>query len=164
MTVTNQTLVSILSTVQGGKLHRTDDTFRRDVERLHRDYCVHVDDCNIDALVALFATDARIDYGPKFQAIGHEAMQSLFTSLRTSCEQTSHHVSNIEADPATATSRAYVMAWHRFPGDQPDLVVYGRYLDEYRLEGERLVIASRTLRTHGATAPMPFNPLERNSD
>ena len=133
------------------------------VERLHRDYCVFVDDCRIDELVELFASDACIDYGPKFLANGHDAMRKLFTSLRTSCEQTSHHVSNIDVDPNTMTGRAYVMAWHRFAGGQPDLVVYGRYIDEFSMENGSLVIARRTLRTHGATAPMPFNPLERLS-
>ena len=167
MTVTNQTLVSILSGSQGGKLRRTDDTphdtLREHVAQLHRNYCVFVDDCRIDELVGLFATTAHIDYGPKFSATGHDAMRTLFTSLRTSCEQTSHHVSNIDVDPATLTGCAYVMAWHRFAGGQPDLVVYGRYIDEFTTENGVLVIARRTLRTHGATMPMPFNPLERAS-
>ena len=139
------------------------DAFADHVARLHRDYCVFVDDCRIDDLVGLFATTASIDYGPKFSAVGHDAMHTLFTSLRTSCEQTSHHVSNIEFNAATRTGCAYVMAWHRFPGGQPDLVVYGRYLDEFIIENGSLVIAKRTLRTHGATAPMPFNPLDRAS-
>jgi hypothetical protein len=148
-------------------LHLTDDTpyevLRSGVERLHRDYCVFVDDCNIDALVGLFATNASINYGPKFHAVGHAEMHPLFTSLRTSCEQTSHHVSNIDVDPSTRTGCAYVMAWHRFAGEQPDLVVYGRYLDEFTIENGTLVIAKRTLHTHGATVPMPFNPLARAS-
>lgn len=133
------------------------------VAQLHRDYCVFVDDCRIDELVGLFSSTAHIDYGPKFSAVGHDAMRTLFTSLRTSCEQTSHHVSNIECDPRNLTGQAYVMAWHRFANGQPDLVVYGRYIDEFVVENGSLVIARRTLRTHGATVPMPFNPLERAS-
>ncbi|MFM8867410.1 MAG: nuclear transport factor 2 family protein [Ilumatobacteraceae bacterium] len=132
------------------------------VRRLHFEYCTYVDNADFVGLRSLFAPSAVIDYGPTMRACGVDAIDRLFRGLRNSCEATSHHATNIVADLGSMAGTAYVMAWHKFTED-PDLVVWGRYVDDYvSIDGE-VRVAQRTLMVHGATRPMPFNTLPRTS-
>lgn len=146
---------------EGDKL-TAEAAFLDRVRRLHSAYCTFVDDANFVGLRSLFASSAEIDYGPTMKASGVDAIDRLFRGLRNSCVATSHHATNIVADPDSMTGTAYVMAWHRFAED-PDLVVWGRYVDDYVwIDGELLVVR-RKLMVHGSTRPMPFNTLPRTS-
>jgi hypothetical protein len=60
------------------------------------------------------------------------------------------------------TGTAYVMAWHEFRED-PDLVVWGRYIDDYDWADGKVLVMRRKLMVHGSTRPMSFNRLVRSS-
>lgn len=135
-------------------------SFLERVRRLHSSYCACVDNEDFDGLVSLFAPDAEINYGPTMKAQGSKSIDRLFRALRTSCEATSHHTTNTTADPSSLSGMTYVMAWHKF-ADAPDLVVWGRYLDEFVTKDDELLVSKRTLLVHGSTRPMPFNSLPR---
>lgn len=135
-------------------------SFLERVQLLHSSYCVSVDNEDFDGLLSLFASDAVIDYGPNMKAQGAESIDRLFRALRSSCKATSHHTTNTIADPLSLSGMTYVMAWHTF-ADAPDLVVWGRYLDEFIINDEELLVSKRTLLVHGSTRPMPFNALPR---
>jgi len=144
---------------KGDKL-TTHMPFLERVRLLHSSYCASVDNEDFTELVALFAPDAEIDYGPTLKAQGTKSIDRLFRALRSSCEATSHHTTNTTADPLSLSGMTYVMAWHKF-ADAPDLKVWGRYLDEFVTKDDELRVSKRTLLVHGSTRPMHFNTLPR---
>lgn len=135
-------------------------SFLERVRLLHSSYCACVDNEDFAGLIALFAPHAEIDYGPTLKAQGAKSIDRLFRALRSSCEATSHHTTNTNADSSSLSGMTYVMAWHKF-ADAPDLVVWGRYLDEFVIKDDELFVSKRTLLVHGSTRPMPFNTLPR---
>ena len=70
--------------------------FLSEITEIHYQYCTFVDSKRFEDLVNLFAKNATIGYGPNLKCQGHTDISALFKQLRLSCENTSHHISNIQ--------------------------------------------------------------------
>ncbi len=95
-------------------------------------YCYHFDRDEPDAVAALFAPDAIVDYGPETaDLIGVPAIRTAVAAgLANTFAATSHHVSNIVIrfdNPDTATSICYLYAWHRYRSGAPDGELWAQY-------------------------------------
>ena len=122
-------------------------------------YCRGVDTLDADAVAALFTDDCVVDYGPGLgrPTHGSAALAARLASGLPRFAATSHHVSNIEIeldrDATSATAITYLLAWHRYPDDRPDAIMYARYHDRFVLrdDGRRptWLIAERVLRVAG---------------
>jgi len=140
--------------------------FLTEITDIHYQYCTFVDSMQFKDLVSLFSKNATIDYGPNLKCQGHADISALFKQLRLSCENTSHHISNIQTRLSTdqISGSAYVMAWHQMPADtSADFTVLGRYSDQFVLENNKLKISNRVLYVHGSTIEVPLNKLTRAS-
>lgn len=138
--------------------------FLPEITEIHYQYCTFVDSKRFEDLVNLFAKNATIDYGPNLKCQGHTDISALFKQLRLSCENTSHHISNIQTHLSKdqISGSAYVMAWHQMMVDtSADFTVLGRYSDEFVLENNKLKISNRVLLVHGSTIEVPLNKLKR---
>jgi ketosteroid isomerase-like protein len=105
---------------------------RQAIADLIHAYCLHFDNNEPEAVAALFADDAVVDYGPEATTIVGAA--AIATTIAIGLEKTflatSHHVSNIQiafdgADRARSVS--YLYAWHRYVDGSPDGELWGRY-------------------------------------
>lgn len=118
-------------------------------------YCRGVDTIDVDTVAALFTQDCVIDYGPGLGAptTGRANVADRLRRGLPRFAATSHHVSNIEImfgeDDTSASSITSLIAWHRYPDDRPDAVLWARYHDRWVLEGGRWLIAERILRVAG---------------
>ena len=138
--------------------------FLTEITDIHYQYCTFVDSKQFKDLVHLFSENATIDYGPNLKCQGHADISGLFKQLRLSCENTSHHISNIQIrlNMNQISGSAYVMAWHQMMVDtSADFTVLGRYSDEFVLENNKLKISNRVLLVHGSTIEVPLNKLKR---
>ena len=95
-------------------------------------YCYHFDRNEPDAVAALFAPDAVVDYGPETpDLLGAAAIRAAVAAgLQNTFAATSHHVSNIEIRfdaPDTATSICYLYAWHRYRSGAPEGELWAQY-------------------------------------
>ena len=135
------------------RIQRLED--RAEISHLVHEYCRVYDEGDHDAMADLFAEDALIDYGP---ALGGETRgrENIRTWLRGiyGFHRTSHHLSNAQVwfdddDPDRARGVCYVLAWHEWPDDRPNAVLYGRYEDEYTRTSEGWRLAVRREIQHG---------------
>ena len=99
------------------------------------EYARVYDEGNHDAMADLFTEDARIDYGPALGGPlqGREAIRGWLRGIY-GFRRTSHHVSNVQVrfeGDDRASGSCYVLAWHEWPDDRPNAVLYGRYEDVY---------------------------------
>lgn len=95
-------------------------------------YCLHFDRNEPDALTALFAPDAIVDYGPAMpNLVGVSAIRAAVgAGLANMFAATSHHVSNIMIrfdGSDAATSICYLYAWHRYRSGAPDGELWAQY-------------------------------------
>ena len=95
-------------------------------------YCYHFDRAEVQEVVALFAGDAVIDYGPDVQPMtGPDQFRPMIArGLADLFEATSHHVSNIAVEfdgPDAATSICYLYAWHRYRDGGQESELWGQY-------------------------------------
>jgi uncharacterized protein (TIGR02246 family) len=97
---------------------------RQAITALIHAYCYHFDRNEPDAVAALFAPEAVVDYGPEVPELtGVEAIRAAVAAgLRDTFAATSHHVSNIDIrlEGDRATSICYLYAWHRYRSGAPD--------------------------------------------
>jgi len=105
---------------------------RREIADLIHAYCHHFDLNEPDAVAALFADDATVDYGPEFRDLaGREDIRTAVAAgLKEIFAATSHHVSNIMIafeGPDAATSVCHLYAWHRYRSGAPDGEIWARY-------------------------------------
>lgn len=119
-------------------------------------YCAHVDANEPEKVAALFQSDCTVDYGPGLGGPieGAEALAKGMGPGLARFDATHHQLSNVRIslegrDRATAVS--YVTAWHRFPGDTPDAILYGQYHDvlvrhhgKWRFQERRLLAAGES--------------------
>lgn len=135
------------------RIRRLED--RAEITQLVHEYCRVFDEGNHDAMADLFGEDALIDYGPDLggEITGREEIRTWLRGIY-GFKRTSHHLSNVqvwfdEADPDHARGVCYVLAWHEWPSERPNGVLYGRYEDEYRRTTEGWRIAVRREIQHG---------------
>jgi ketosteroid isomerase-like protein len=118
-------------------------------------YCSHFDRAEADEVVALFAPDAKVDYGPEVPPLNglQEIGAMVSKGLATFFAATSHHVSNIVIHfdgPDAARSICYLYAWHRYQDGRPDSELWGQYHHEFRRIDGRWRISGLVLRAAGA--------------
>jgi ketosteroid isomerase-like protein len=114
------------------------------------DYAEAVDGSEVERWVDLFCADGTFDEGRVLQ--GHEALDKQFRLLMRLFDATAHHMSNIRIQRTgddTATATSYVYAWHR-KVDGEDFEIWGRYLDEMRVERGRWRFAHRRVEMFGS--------------
>jgi hypothetical protein len=109
---------------------------REAISDLVHAYCLHFDNNEPEAVAALFAADATVDYGPESTTITGSAAiaRTIAVGLDQTFAATSHHVSNFQITfegPDHARSVSYVYAWHRYVDGSPDGQLWGRYRHEF---------------------------------
>lgn len=117
-------------------------------------YCRYADLNRPEDQVAVFAPDCRVSYGGPGRWIeGREALLGTLRRSLAAYSATSHVLGIPEVDLAAdrATASTVVHAWHRRVDGAEDVVLYGRYVDEWVRTGEGWRIAVREFRTAGAT-------------
>lgn len=132
-------------------------TVRAAIADLVARYNVSADAGRFDETVALFASDAVLELADSTHR-GRDEIRALLAGTASSLSSTSpgaaprrvRHVSatlQVDVDgPERARGRAYYVV---FLEDGPDH--WGRYVDEYRLEGDRWCIAHRRVTVDGRT-------------
>lgn len=135
------------------RLRRLED--RAAITHLVHEYTRVFDLGDHDAMADLFAEDAVIDYGPALggELAGREKIRAWLRGIYA-FRRTSHHLSNVqtwfdENDADRARGTCYVLAWHEWPDDRPNAVLYGRYEDVYHRGAEGWQIAERRELQHG---------------
>ncbi len=117
-------------------------------------YCYHFDRAEADAVVALFAEDAVIDYGPNVPPMkGADAFRPMISrGLAELFAATSHHVSNIAIrfdGPNAAKSICYLYAWHRYQDEGRESELWGQYHHDFTRTGAGWQISRLVLRAAG---------------
>jgi len=141
---------------------------RAEILQLVHEYTRVFDMGDHDAMAELFSEDALIDYGPALggEMRGREAIRAWLRGIYM-FERTSHHLSNVQIwfdAPDRARGTCYVLAWHQWPDDRPNAVLYGRYEDEYRRTDAGWRIAVRRELQHGQeNFDIPWNWVVRKS-
>jgi len=126
---------------------------RASIAHLVHEYARVFDEGDHDAMADLFTEDAKIDYGPGLGGPrqGRETIRGWLRGIYA-FRRTSHHISNLQVDfeaPDRARGTCYVLAWHEWPDDRPNAVLYGRYEDVYERREEGWRIAMRREVQHG---------------
>jgi uncharacterized protein (TIGR02246 family) len=126
---------------------------RAEITELVHEYARVYDEGKHHAMADLFTEDARIDYGPALGGPlqGREKIRGWLRGIYA-FRRTSHHVSNVQirlAGDDRATGTCYVLAWHEWPDDRPNAVLYGRYEDVYARTAQGWRIAERREVQHG---------------
>lgn len=127
---------------------------REAISGVIRAYCYHFDRNEPDAVAALFAPDAVVDYGPEAKVLtGVVAIRAgVAAGLKNIFAATSHHVSNIDicfetAD--TATSICYLYAWHRYHSGAPDGELWAQYHHAFARRADGWKITRLVLKAAG---------------
>jgi len=111
-------------------------TSRQQIADVIHAYCLYVDGNEPEKVAALFLDDCVVDYGPGLGG-PMQGAATLVAALGPGLarfEATHHQVSNLSVTFAStdrATATTYITAWHRYPGDTPDAVLYGQYHDVF---------------------------------
>jgi hypothetical protein len=131
-------------------------------------YCRCADLNRPEDQVALFVEDCRVSYGGPGRWI--EGRGALLEALRRALgayTATSHLLgpSEIALDGDRAQASTAVHAWHRRADGAADVVLYGRYVDEWVRTGDGWRIAVREFRAAGATgrSEAALTPLGRRT-
>lgn len=119
-----------------------------------RAYCYHFDRNEPDAVAALFAPDAVVDYGPEAAVLtGVDAIRTAVSAgLKNTFAATSHHVSNMDIrleSADTASSICYLYAWHRYHSGAPDGELWAQYHHEFIRTTAGWKITQLTLKAAG---------------
>jgi uncharacterized protein (TIGR02246 family) len=128
---------------------------RQAIAGLIQAYCHHFDRNEPDAVAALFAADAVVDYGPETpDLVGVDAIRTAVAAgLTTIFAATSHHVSNFDirlVTPDTATSICYLYAWHRYRRGAPDGELWAQYHHDLVRQPEGWRISRLVLKAAGS--------------
>jgi hypothetical protein len=141
---------------------------RAAITQLVHEYTRVFDMGDHDAMANLFTVDALIDYGPALggEIRGREAIRTWLRGIYM-FQRTSHHLSNVQVwfeSLGRARGTCYVLAWHEWPDDRPNAVLYGRYEDEYQRTDAGWQIAVRTELQHGQeNFDLDWNWVERKA-
>jgi hypothetical protein len=131
-------------------------------------YCRLADLNRPEEQTAVFVDDCRASYGAGRWIDGRDALTAALRRSLAAYAATSHLLGGAEVE-FTGDDRAAVQtvvhAWHRRADGGPDVVLYGRYVDEWVRTAQGWRIAVREFRVAGATGRDVdgLNPLGRRS-
>lgn len=125
----------------------------RDIEQLMVRYIDRVDANDPAGAADCFTTDGIGVYWGEYR--GRPAIAERLGGILDGFTATSHHLTNVQPRITgdTATSLAYVYAFHRRVGSGDWLHVWGRWVDELRREDGRWLFARREVRLVGSLLP-----------
>jgi 3-phenylpropionate/cinnamic acid dioxygenase small subunit len=120
------------------------------VDLIHR-YAEAVDERRPDRVAGLFAEECEFQAfdGDRGTARSPREVEVLAQRLLSTFTRTSHHVSNtrlVFEGPDRARGLTYLLAWHAFPEDRQDGILWGRYHDIVERRGGTWLFVQRTLR------------------
>ena len=113
------------------------------------DYCQLLDEKRLDEFADLFTEDCVFEEGPP--AHGRAHVRAKVRKLLLMFESLSHHLSNIRVKVTsdnTAQASSYIYAWHQL-NEGGQLEIWGRYLDELKIEDGRWKIHHRRVQVQG---------------
>jgi ketosteroid isomerase-like protein len=127
---------------------------RAEIAEVIHAYCLHFDRAEVEKVVALFAEDAAVDYGPALPVLqgAGEIEAQIARGLAELFAATSHHVSNIMIafdGPERAKSICHLYAWHRYRDRAGTSELWGQYHHEFRRTPEGWKISRLQLRAAG---------------
>jgi hypothetical protein len=128
----------------------TDDEVTAGVTATLLDYAEFVDTCQPDRWADLFCLDGEFDEGRV--VAGRENLAVHVRKLLRLFDATAHHITNIRVTRTgaiSASASCYVYAWHR-KTDGDDFEIWGRYLDDLRVEDGRWRFARRRVEMFGS--------------
>lgn len=119
-------------------------------------YCYHFDRNEPDAVAALFADDAVVDYGPEAaDLVGVTAIRTAVArGLTEIFAATSHHISNVRIafeGSNAAQSVCYLYAWHRYHSGALDGELWAQYHHDFVRTAQGWKIAKLVLKAAGMT-------------
>lgn len=129
-------------------------------------YCRLADLNRPEEQTAVFVQDCRASYGAGRWIEGRDALTAALRRSLTAYTASSHLLGGTEfvfdGDDRAAV-QTVVHAWHRRADGGPDVVLYGRYVDEWVRTADGWRIAVREFRVAGATGrdETGLNPLGR---
>ncbi len=129
-------------------------------------YCRLADLNRPEEQTAVFVEDCHASYGAGRWIEGREALTAALRRSLTAYTASSHLLGCTEIDfdaDDHAGVQTVVHAWHRRADGAPDVVLYGRYVDEWVRTPAGWRIAVREFRVAGATGrdETGLNPLGR---
>jgi SnoaL-like domain len=125
---------------------------RDELHQLVNAYCRAVDRADYDALRSLYHPDATDSHG-SFSTGGVEQFIAQLQAAEPYVRVSQHNITTtnfvIEGDieAETAHGEIYCLVFHTFAGPEHDIdvVIGGRYLDEYTKHGDRWKFSRRTI-------------------
>lgn len=117
-------------------------------------YCRLADLNRPEEQTAVFVDDCRASYGAGRSIEGREALTAALRRSLAAYTATSHLLGGTEiefSDEDHADVQTVVHAWHRRADGGPDVVLYGRYVDEWVRTADGWRIRVREFRVAGAT-------------
>jgi len=120
---------------------------RSEIHQILMRYCRAIDRCDEALLASCYHDDATYDYGES-KGLATDFVKNTIQSLKQ-LASTHHSVSNyyfLELADKTAKVESYCCAYHRIatPGSDTDMIVAGRYLDDFARINEKWLIRHRT--------------------
>ena len=125
----------------------------RAIEQLMIRYIDRIDANDPAGAAACFAEDGIGVYWGEYR--GREAIAERLTGILEVFTATSHHLTNVAPviNGDTATSLAYVYAFHRRVGSGDYLHVWGRWVDQLKKVDGQWLFARREVRLVGSFLP-----------
>jgi hypothetical protein len=116
-------------------------------------YCRLADLNRPEEQTAVFVDDCRASYGVDREIVGRDALTAALRRSLAAYSATSHLLGGTEIEFTgndAAAVQTVVHAWHRRADGGPDVVLYGRYVDEWVRAPEGWRIRVREFRVAGA--------------
>lgn len=132
-------------------------------------YCRLADLNRPDEQTAVFTDDCRASYGAGRWIEGRPALTEALRRSLTAYVATSHLLGGTEIEftgEDSAAVQTVVHAWHRRADGAPDVVLYGRYVDEWVRTPDGWRISVREFRVAGAVGrdETGLTPIGRRPD
>lgn len=127
---------------------------RQSIEDRLVDYCRHLDEMDLEALVQCFTEECRVTYGPdqRLEANGRDALKTSLARMWR-WRRTAHHLCNVRVwfdGSERASAESAVWAWHEAQ-DGSHAEVYGVYRDRLIHSEDGWLIRQRSMLMRGAT-------------
>jgi uncharacterized protein (TIGR02246 family) len=125
-------------------LQRVEDL--QEIHQLFVDYGGHLDRCDLDAYVELFADDGELLLGPVARAKGRDEIRATMAKVLSGSKGNSFHVISspqVVLDGDRATSEVMWTVVSRGDDGQPHVTAIGKHVDELVRERGRWRFAQR---------------------